>query len=347
MDTDIRQMFVDTAARLFSEQVTRDVVNGLEKGTWPADLWKQVEEAGLAWAAVPESAGGAGGSIGDLMAVLREAGRNAVPLPLAETGLGAMMVAQSGLTPPVGPLALVIGDAGSSVRISGGRVTGSAKRVPFASIAGHIVVVAGGEIAVVAASNARIATGQSHAGEPYDDVTFENAVAVAAGKSSVSADRALQLAALARANQMAGAAERVLAIVTQYSKERVQFGRSISTFQAVQHMLADMATHIAATSAAARTAAYDAEDGDGSFSIMAAKTQAGEAANRICAIAHQSMGAMGYTYEHTLHHYTRRLWVWRRDYGSETVWATRLGQALARGGADSIWASMTASRLVA
>jgi acyl-CoA dehydrogenase len=82
-------------------------------------------------------------------------------------------------------------------------------------------------------------------------------------------------------------------------------------------MLAELATYVAVVAAAARTAARDAEEGEGSFSIMAAKTQAGEVSHRICAIAHQSMGAMGFTYEHILHHYTRRLWVWRRDYGSE------------------------------
>ncbi|MND05506.1 hypothetical protein D3C83_263380 [compost metagenome] len=49
---------------------------------------------------------------------------------------------------------------------------------------------------------------------------------------------------------MSGAADRILAITTQYSKERVQFGRSISTFQAIQHMLAELASCVAATIAA-------------------------------------------------------------------------------------------------
>jgi acyl-CoA dehydrogenase len=104
---------------------------------------------------------------------------------------------------------------------------------------------------------------------------------------------------------------------------------------------------VAVVSAAARTAARDSEEGDGSFSIMAAKTQAGEAAHKICAIAHQSMGAMGFTYEHVLHHYTRRLWVWRRDYGSESWWGARLGRALAEAGPDALWPSLTASRIAA
>lgn len=349
MESDTRQMFVETAARLFAAEATREVINGFEKGTWPAALWRQVEEAGLPWAAVPEEAGGAGGTIGDLMAVLREAGRHAVPLPLAETGIGAMIAAQAGLTPPSGPLALVIGDAGAPLRIGGGKVTGAASRVAFASVADNIVAVAPGEagtaIAVVPRAAVKIEAKQGQSGEPYDDLRFDGATASATAPLSISPDRVLELAALARTNQMSGAADRVLAITTQYSKERVQFGRSISTFQAIQHLLAELATYVAAVAAAARTAARDAEEGDGSFAIMAAKTQAGEAAHKICAMAHQSMGAMGFTYEHILHHYTRRLWIWRRDYGSESYWGAKLGRALAEAGPDALWPSLTASRL--
>ncbi len=350
-ENETRRMFVETAARLFAAQATREVINEFEKGTWPADLWRQVEETGLPWAAVPESAGGAGGNIGDLMAVLREAGRHAVPLPLAETGLGAMFAAQAGLTPPPGPMALVIADAAAPLRIAGGKVTGKAKRVPFASVADTIVVVAPGDsgtaVAIVPRAVVRIDAKPGQTGEPYDDAGFDGASASATAATPLTPDRAAELAALARVNQMSGAADRVLAITTQYSKERVQFGRSISTFQAIQHMLAELATYVAVVAAAARTAARDTEEGDGSFSIMAAKTQAGEAAHKICAIAHQSMGAMGFTYEHILHHYTRRLWVWRRDYGSESYWGAKLGRALAEAGPDALWPSLTASKVAA
>jgi acyl-CoA dehydrogenase len=346
-DNETRDMFVETAARLFSEQATREIINAFEKGTWPADLWKRVEETGLPWAAVPESAGGAGGDIGDLMAVLREAGRNAVPLPLAETGLGAMIAGEAGLAPPSGPLALAISESGAPLRVAGGKVSGTAKRVAFASVCDNIVVVASGEVAIVPKSAVKIDAKQGQTGEPYDDVTFDNAAASASASSKVTPERALELAALARTNQMSGAADRILAITTQYSKERVQFGRSISTFQAIQHMLAELSTYVAAVAAAARVAARDAEEGDGSFSIWAAKTQASDAAHKICAIAHQSMGAMGYTYEHILHHYTRRLWVWRRDYGSESYWGAKLGRAMCEAGPDAMWPSLTASKVAA
>jgi acyl-CoA dehydrogenase len=346
-----RQMFIDTAARLFATHTTRETINDFEKGVWPADLWRRVEAAGLPWAAVSENLGGAGGTIGDLAAVLREAGRYAVPLPLAETGVGAMIVAEAGLAPPEGPSALIIADADGAVQIAEGKVIGRARRVAFASVANNIIVIAADErgntaVAVVPRASTKIEHRQSHAGEPYDDVSFEDGVVAAAMATPVviAPNRVTELAALARVNQMSGAADRVLTIVTQYAKERIQFGRAISTFQAIQHMLAELATYVAAIGAAARAAARDAEEGGGSFAIMAAKTQASEFAHRICAIAHQSMGAMGFTYEHLLHHYTRRLWVWRRDYGSEAYWGAKLGCVLANTGRDGLWPSLTASK---
>jgi acyl-CoA dehydrogenase len=59
------------------------------------------------------------------------------------------------------------------------------------------------------------------------------------------------------------------------------------------------------------------------------------------------MGAMGFTHEHILHHYTRRLWVWRRDFGSETYWGAKIGAAYAKAGPDALWASLSASRYAA
>ena len=90
-----------------------------------------------------------------------------------------------------------------------------------------------------------------------------------------------------RAMQMAGAADKVLATAVEYCKQRVQFGRPISTFQAIQHMLAELASCVAATIASAEAAARDADEGGlaegGRFSIAAAKSQTSDFAQRIAA----------------------------------------------------------------
>jgi acyl-CoA dehydrogenase len=348
MDHDTREMLLDTAGRFFAERCGKDIVNGVEKGVWPADFWTEIEEMGLPLTAVPEDKGGVGGNLADLMAVLRLAGENAVPVPLAETALAHLLVSAAGGTPVPGPATVVLG----GLALNNGRVTGKVDRVPFAGVAERFVGVAnaGGKpvVVVVAKASAKVTAAPSHAGEPYGSVVFDKAACEFSGDSAVSADRALELAALARAMQMAGAADKVLATTVEYSKQRVQFGRSISTFQAIQHMLAELASCVAATIASAEAASRDADEGGladgGSFSIAAAKTQASDFAQRIAAISHQSMGAMGFTHEHVLHHYTRRLWVWRRDFGSESFWGEKIGAAVAKAGPQALWPSLTSSR---
>lgn len=348
MDRETRDMLLETAERFFTERSGRAVVNEVEKGVWPADLWQEIEEMGLPLIAVPEDKGGAGGTLADMLSLLRLAGSHAVPVPLAETSLANLLIAAAGGDPKGGPVTLVLA---GQLTLTGGRLSGKVERVPFASVAERFVTVVGSTLAVVAAGNVTVEDTPSHAGEPYGAVSFDNAAAEFTAGSAVSADRALELAAVMRAMQMAGAADKVLAIAVEYCKQRVQFGRPISTFQAIQHMLAELASHVAAIIASAETAARDADEGGladgGRFSIAAAKCQASDFAQRIAAIAHQSMGAMGFTHEHILHHYTRRLWVWRRDFGSETFWGDRIGQAYAKAGPDALWASLSASKYAA
>jgi acyl-CoA dehydrogenase len=346
VDPETRDMLLETADRFFTERCGREVVNGVEKGEWPADLWKEIEEMGLPLIAVPEDRGGAGGTLADLLALMRLAGSHAVPVPLGETALAHLLIAAAGGEPEPGPATLALGP----LSLSGGRLSGKVERVPFATVAERFVAVVGGNLAVVGKANARVEARPSHAGEPYGTVTFDNAATGLSIPSAVSAERALELAAVMRAMQMAGAADKVLATAVEYSKQRVQFGRPISTFQAIQQMLAELASYVAATIASAEAAARDADEGGvadgGRFSIAAAKSQASDFAQRIAAIAHQSMGAMGFTHEHILHHYTRRLWVWRRDFGSETFWGDKIGAAYAKAGPDALWASLSGSKYV-
>jgi acyl-CoA dehydrogenase len=347
MDNETRDMLLETAGRFFTDRCGREVVNGVEKGEWPADFWKEIEEMGLPLVAVPEDKGGAGGTLADMLSLLRLAGSHAVPVPLAETALANLLIAAAGGTPKPGPATLALGD----LRLAGGRLAGKVDRVPFADVAERFVTVADKTLAVVVKANAKVVAKPSHAGEPYGTVTFENAPVEFSGDSAVTAERAFELGAVMRAMQMAGAADRVLATAVEYSKQRVQFGRSISTFQAIQHMLAELASCVAATIASAEAAARDADEGGladgGRFSIAAAKSQASEFAQRIAGISHQSMGAMGFTQEHILHHYTRRLWVWRRDFGSETFWGEKIGAAYAKAGPQALWEGLSGSKYAA
>src|SRR5262249_58974167 len=108
MDHDSGAMVLEPADRFFADRVGKDVVNSVEKGQWPADLWKEIEEMGLPLIAVPEDKGGAGGTLADMLALLRLSGSHAVPVPLAETALANLLIASVGGEPKPGRATLAL-----------------------------------------------------------------------------------------------------------------------------------------------------------------------------------------------------------------------------------------------
>jgi acyl-CoA dehydrogenase len=158
---------------------------------------------------------------------------------------------------------------------------------------------------------------------------------------SLPADAVRLYGALMRSAQMAGALEGALATSTKYVTERKQFGRPIGNFQAIQHQLALLAGHTAASGIAADHAFRAADRRDLRFEVAAAKTRIGEAAGLGASIAHQVHGAIGFTYEHSLHFLTRRLWSWRAEFGAEVDWATWLGRDVSARGAGELWNYLT------
>jgi acyl-CoA dehydrogenase len=325
-------------------------VNEAEEGKWPKALWDALEGSGLTVAWVPEELGGAGAEMGDGFAVLRIAGRFAAPVPIAETLTAGWLLAQAGIAVPGGPLTVAPVHADGRIAIGAdGRLSGRARRVPFARNAGHIAVLAhrGGEraVALVEAPGLPISQGTSLAGEPRDDVSFDGAMPLAVQPGTVDQDRLVAFGAAVRLQQMAGALEKILDQSVQWALDREQFGRPIAKFQAVQHNLATLAGEVAAASAAADAAAEACAGSDIAIAEVAiAKVRGGEAAGTGAAIAHQVHGAMGFTYEHSLHHATRRLWAWREEFGNEALWARRLGQMVAAQGADGLWPFITQDR---
>jgi len=97
---ELRTILGDVVTRLFTDRVTKELLESAEQGQWPDDLWQAVEENGLTLPLVPESKGGAGGTWGDALVVVRAAGRHAVPLPLAETIVGSWFLSEAGLARP-------------------------------------------------------------------------------------------------------------------------------------------------------------------------------------------------------------------------------------------------------
>jgi acyl-CoA dehydrogenase len=339
-------MLRETAERLFQAHCDTAIRRSADLGTWPAALWAAVEEAGLHRALVPEAAGGFGVAVADALSLLKVAGAHAAPIPLAETMLASWLLAGAELAIPDGPLTcgpVRDGEAVTVTPVGGGwHVSGTLTRVPWARDVDRLVVLADGMVALVGRESWSIEPGENVAREPRDTVRLDGA-AIAAGATGVTAAALIAVGAAMRTQQIAGALTRLTEMTTQYALDRVQFGRPIGKFQAVQQSMAVLAGQTAAAVAAADLAAEAVANGVKILPIAAGKSRAGEAAGIAAGVAHQVHGAIGFTFEHTLHFLTRRLWSWRDEFGKDSVWNGLLGRHMARAGADHLWAEITAA----
>jgi acyl-CoA dehydrogenase len=354
---DETRMLLESMGRLFEDHCTKAVADAAEAGTFPDALWRAVSETGVPLAALPEHAGGADAEWSDLYAALRVAGRFAAPIPLAETMLAAWVASSAGLEISEQPM--TVGPVRADDRLTlerdgnGWRLSGRASRLPWATSAGRIVLLADGPDGEMAVSldgvaGVDVATGRNMAGEPRDTLNFSGlrvaGDAVAAAAAGVDRAALYRRGALARAVLMAGAMERALDTAVTYAGERKQFGRPIAKFQAVQQQLAVMAGQVAAAGAAADVGVEALSLDDPArqeFLIAIAKIRVGDAATLASEIAHQVHGAIGFTKEYSLQLSTRRLWSWRDEFGGDTEWAARVGAYVCAGGADALWPTLT------
>jgi len=283
----------------------------------------------------------------DALGLLRVAGEHALPLPLAETMLAGWLLAAVGLEVPDGPLTVAPAAAGETLQLaregSGWRLDGLATRVPWGRVPGiGAAVLAGDQVAYVPPGGFEAQPGENLAREPRDTLRFSCVLPdrrVRPAAEGLGPERLRAVGAAMRSLQMAGALVTLVETTTQYAQDRVQFGRPIGKFQAIQHSLAVMATQAAAADLGAEAVA----DGVRLLPIAAAKARTGEAAGIATGLAHQIHGAIGFTYEHHLHFFSKRLWSWRDEFGNEAAWNLFVGRHLAGTGADRLWAEITAA----
>jgi acyl-CoA dehydrogenase len=338
----LQQDLLDTVDRVCAERCPRTLRESAEAGEWPGALWRALEEVGVAKAVLSELAGGPGLEFGDAMLALRRSAYHALPVPLAETMIAGRLLSAAGLQVPEGALTIAPVLPSDALDITSKKtISGDAKRIPWGNHCAHAVVAGENEIGLVSLASLIGLIEKNLAGEPRVSLKFDVRSLVAHAPLAGARARLEAEGALARSVQMAGALERALAYSLQYASERVQFGRPIGKFQAVQHLLAVLAAQAAAASAAADAAVEASAAAPDGFAVAVAKSRIGEAAGKGAEIAHQVHGAMGFTREHNLHYSTRRLWSWRDEFGNETYWQSRLGREIAARGADALWPMLT------
>ena len=313
---DTRQLIEDTATKIFSDHCDKALLDRSERGEFADGLWQQITANGFHQ--IGDAASGT--TAADTFAFLKVCGRFAVPLPMGEMLLGHSW--------GMGQLAPCQG------LVSIGRQHGDGvTQVPWGRRAARVFAVQRESSTVtVTDAPACVEEDTNMAGEARDRVAF-------GGESQqiVLRDDPFAQMALARTNVMAGTLQAVLDLGLQFAAEREQFGRSISKFQAIQHSLAVVAAEVAAAQRAA-DAGVDALGTDRFVAEAAAsKARVGEAVGIVAEQVHQVHGAMGFTHEHRLHHFTRRLWAWRDEWGNEAHWQRILGANLVSLGADKVW----------
>lgn len=337
----------DAATRLFSDHCERAVLQAAATGEWPAALWAAVEQSGLDRAIVSEAGGGAGAEPADAFSLVTIAAEHAAPVPLGETILATWLAERAGLNAPQGPLTLAATDIKAVRNGDGWHVSGRVARVPWGRDAAAVLLLLQPEsesapsLCFVPRTDLLIEPGDNVASEPRDTLVLETTIAASAfAPSPVSAHDLRALCAAVRTLQIAGAMRRIAEIAIDYAKQRVQFGKPIAKFQAIQQSLAVLATQVAMAEGAAQLAKKAITSGDLAGAGIA-KACAGEAASLGVPIAHQVLGAIGFTLEHDLQFFSKRLLAWRDEFGAETEWNTRLGSRLLAAGADRLWPEIT------
>tara|TARA_R110000824_G_scaffold135149_12_gene298229 strand:+ start:34 stop:1125 length:1092 start_codon:yes stop_codon:yes gene_type:complete len=354
------QLILDTAHRLFSDQCGSDIVNGAELGETPERLRQAVLDSGLTLAWVPEAAGGVGGSLALGFNLIRQAAGFALPVPLADTLVANLLLAESGLTVSDRWAALGF-DGGELPELFQGKVNGVVEAASGAPGAATLVVPVAErgvvKIATFAPSTIEMEHQESLAGEARSRITLKSAIPgqLSGAVEGMTLDGLKQFCALVRACQIAGALEKIGELTVAYVKGRQQFGRPLGKFQAIQHKVADIAGESALAGAAVEAAVrlvsvHQEPFGGGSLlSVATAKVVASEATGKVARDAHQAHGAMGFSFEYPLQQYSRRVWSWREEFGSEFYWSERLGMEVASeicarkagGAAGSAWAVIT------
>jgi alkylation response protein AidB-like acyl-CoA dehydrogenase len=310
--TDAQQALRESVRTYLDDAHPAALLRRLDRDGPDPSIWYGLAKMGLPAALVPERAGGLGLTLAEGVLIAIELGRANVGSALVDTALvaapwlarhgdiGALADIAAGtrriaLAHPINPWIADL-DQADAVLTDSGLMPPPAERVRLQSI------------------------------DPLRELFAPLAIAQAN-------DLLLNLAALMAAAQMLGAAERMLAIATDYAKIRKQFGQPIGAFQAIKHMLANVAVRLEFARPVVWRAAYalQHEYKQAPAHVSHAKLAATDAAMLAAETAIQVHGAMGYTYEVDLHYWMKRTWALAGAWGDASFHQHRLDQAIVGG----------------
>ncbi len=338
--SEIKDMIVEVVEKIFKHHLSKEVVDLLEEGMWAEDVWQILEENGLLQITSSELAGGAGGDIDDLLSLYPLIGKYAAPIPFVETTMANYMLEQIGLLTSHSKVTYSIEK--QEVIQNGNTISGTLSNIPWARHVDELVLIVDNQLVHISLEKASITPQTNLAAEPRDRITLQNAKIIQATTLTLDQLNKLILLDTAAKNAIiSGAIEKANDLTVKYTKEREQFGRPIHRFQLVQQHIAILAGEAVITTTAIENMIAQLLSNDGFSEVGYTRIRLDEAAKVVAASAHQVHAAIGVTHEHSLHHYTRRLWAWRDEGYTVNYWKREIANQLLKTESTDIWTYLT------
>ena len=311
-------MILESLERVLEDQGSSAAVRQIEAGGAVGTLWHTIEQAGFLDLLLSEEAGGAALQLPELFPILECLGRHGVALPIAQSIVARALF--GGQAPvPVGLVTL----ANRLQQTAGGEHV--CVRTPYGLLADYVLSHDGESMVLMSCSAAK----RTSVGDPRNStatLSWRNVAPVLRLRGSEQSLTAFTTAMAAAV--LSGAMQRVFDMALAYCNTRVQFGKSIGKFQALQQQLSVMAEHVLAGAIAAECAFRSNGLAPDPLAGAIAKSRTSEAASLVAATAHAVHGAIGMTDEYDLGLLTRRLHDWRMSYGAEDHWNQIIGKQI-------------------
>ena len=312
--------------------------------------WRAIAELGWPGLLIPPELGGSGGSQLDVVLLVEEMARAATPGPFVPSAVVATSLLlragtldqQKRYLPAMAAGERIVGvgvldDDDSLTLDARGRLSGRKLFVEAADVADALILTArtGHDVALILVPSDRAGVARSALDtigvEKVFEISLDIAVGVedrlAGGRDALAA--ALAAGALARTAEMVGAAQRVLELAVEHAKTRVQGGRTIGSYQAIQHACADLVRDVDVSRGLLYSAAWTLDTGGTAATDVAmAKAYAGEACLSVARRGHQIFGAIGYCDEHSLHRLHKRILAAGLDCGDASLHLETVARAI-------------------
>ena len=343
-----QELLKNSARDFLEKEVPEDYVRRMEEDEqgYSPEVWRKMAELGWQGLIVPENYGGAGFGFLDLIVLLEEFGRALVPGPFVPTMVAATAIMEGGSEEQkqqwlpriaagevIGTFALTEPSArfdAEGVELRAEKqgedyvLNGTKLFIPDAHVADLIVTVArtdgSGEqglgVFLVDGKAQGISTQvlKTIASDKQCEVKFENVRVPAAnllgqeGQGWDLVKRVMLKATCMEAAYLVGLAQMDFEISVNYAKERVQFGRPIGSFQAIQHKAADMVTDVDGARFIMYRAAWAVAENepDAEMQVSMAKAWVSDATRRVVAHGQQIHGGIGFTKDYKIQLFFRR-----------------------------------------